>query len=64
MNPHRSLALEDIPPAANPDEEKCLLRQGFLFDESVTVGALLEQNEIVLEDFVRVECGVEEEGWI
>ncbi|KAM7535257.1 hypothetical protein Aperf_G00000101789 [Anoplocephala perfoliata] len=61
MNPRRSLALEDTPPAANPDEEKCLLRQTFLFDESVTVGTLLEQNEIVLEDFVRVECGVEEE---
>ncbi|VDL23709.1 unnamed protein product [Hymenolepis diminuta] len=61
MNPHRDLSLDAIPQAENPDEEKCLLRQGFLFDESVPVGTLLEQNEIVVEDFVRVECGVGDE---
>ncbi|VDO00195.1 unnamed protein product [Rodentolepis nana] len=60
MNPCRNLSLEAIPQAENPDEEKCLLRQPFLFDESVAVGTLLEQNEILVEDFVRVECGVEE----
>ncbi|KAL5970990.1 Elongation factor Ts mitochondrial [Taenia solium] len=61
MSPRPSLALDDVPPAANPDDERCLLRQPFLFDEAISVGGLLEQNEILLEDFVRVECGVEEE---
>ncbi|KAL5108811.1 Elongation factor Ts mitochondrial [Taenia crassiceps] len=61
MSPRPSLALDDVPPAANPDDERCLLRQPFLFDETISVGSLLEQNEILLDDFVRVECGVEEE---
>ncbi|KAH9284816.1 Elongation factor Ts, mitochondrial [Echinococcus granulosus] len=61
MSPRPSLALDDVPPAANPDDERCLLRQPFLFDEAISVGELLEQNEILLDDFVRVECGVEEE---
>ncbi|VDM35866.1 unnamed protein product [Hydatigera taeniaeformis] len=61
MSPLPSLALDNVPPATNPDDERCLLRQPFLFDEAITVGGLLEQNEILLEDFVRVECGVEDE---
>ena len=61
MNPRPSLAVDDTPPTTNPEDEKCLLRQPFLFDESVNVGGLLEQNEILLEDFVRIECGIEEE---
>lgn len=61
MNPRRNLSLDAQPLAENPDDEKCLMRQGFLFDESVTVGSLLEQNEILVEDFIRVECGVEDD---
>ncbi len=61
MNPRPSLSLDDVPPAKNPDDEKCLLRQPFLLDESVNVGSLLEQHEIHLDDFIRVECGIEED---
>ncbi|VDD75541.1 unnamed protein product [Mesocestoides corti] len=59
MNPRPGVSFDDTPPAKNPDEERCLLRQPFLLDESLSVAALLEQNEILLEDFVRVECGLE-----
>lgn len=56
MNPKPHLDLTD-PPAADPEEEKCLLWQPFLLDETIQVGEHLRLNEMILEDFVRIECG-------
>ncbi|VDP96019.1 unnamed protein product [Trichobilharzia regenti] len=58
MNPNPGL--EPIPTEStvtNPDEEKCLLLQPFLLDETISVGEHLLRNEMILEDFIRVECG-------
>ncbi|CAH8460136.1 unnamed protein product [Heterobilharzia americana] len=56
MNPNPDLEHVEHP---TPDsgEEKCLLLQPFLLDETISVGEHLLRNEMVLEDFVRVECG-------
>ncbi|VDN09459.1 unnamed protein product [Dibothriocephalus latus] len=59
MNPRPGLKLS--PPADNPDDERCLLLQKFLLDESMDIRTLLEQNNIQLEEFLRMECGQEDE---
>lgn len=59
MNPRPGLDITE--PAADPDEEKCLLLQPFLLDENIRVGDHLSRNDMVLEDFVRIECGQEDE---
>ncbi|CAH8819099.1 unnamed protein product [Schistosoma curassoni] len=56
MNPNPGLESVENP-AADPEEEKSLLLQPFLLDETICVGEHLSRNEMVLEDFVRVECG-------
>ncbi|KAH8850685.1 Elongation factor Ts isoform 1 [Schistosoma japonicum] len=56
MNPNPGLESVENP-TGDPDEEKFLLLQPFLLDETICVGEHLLRNEIVLEDFVRVECG-------
>ncbi|TPP61834.1 Elongation factor Ts mitochondrial [Fasciola gigantica] len=58
MNPRPGLELTT--PADDPDEEKCLLLQPFFLDDTVRVGEHLARNEIVLEEFVRLECGQED----
>ncbi|VDP84844.1 unnamed protein product [Echinostoma caproni] len=55
MNPRPGLDLTS--PADDPDEEKCLLLQPFFLDDTVRVGEHLNRNEIVLEEFIRAECG-------
>lgn len=60
MNPNPSLH----PPenrASDPNEEKFILWQPFLMDEAVQLGELLDKNKMVLEDFVRIECGQPDE---
>ncbi|KAL3317953.1 hypothetical protein Ciccas_003393 [Cichlidogyrus casuarinus] len=58
MNPNPSLTLTK--PVKNPDNEKCFFHQRYLLDETIKVADLLEQNEIVVQGFVRMECGTEE----
>ncbi|VDL97433.1 unnamed protein product [Schistocephalus solidus] len=58
MNPRPGLKLS--PPAENPDDERCLLLQKFLLDETIDIRTLLELNNIQLEEFLRIECGQEE----
>ncbi|KAL7060296.1 hypothetical protein AAHC03_09764 [Spirometra sp. Aus1] len=59
MNPRPGLSLS--PPAENPDDERCLLLQKFLLDESIDIRTLLELNNIHLEEFLRMECGQDDE---
>lgn len=55
MNPRPGLELTE--PASDPEEEQCLLLQPFFLDESVRVMDHLARNDMILEDFIRVECG-------
>uniref|UniRef100_A0A182QW97 Elongation factor Ts, mitochondrial n=1 Tax=Anopheles farauti TaxID=69004 RepID=A0A182QW97_9DIPT len=44
-------------PAADKDDETCLIHQEYLVDPSYTVGEVLEANRVQLVDFQRFECG-------
>ncbi|XP_063242495.1 elongation factor Ts, mitochondrial [Bacillus rossius redtenbacheri] len=44
-------------PAADPDEERCMIHQEFLLDPSITVGQLLAVNGASVLGFERFECG-------
>nr|CAH7731900.1 unnamed protein product [Callosobruchus chinensis] len=51
------IGTEDDKPSSNKDEEACLIHQEYLLDDSVTVKELLEQNQLEIVDFKRLECG-------
>ncbi|KAA3680121.1 elongation factor Ts [Paragonimus westermani] len=55
MNPRPGLEITE--PNANPEEEQCLLLQPFFLDENIRVGEHLMRNDMILEDFIRIECG-------
>ncbi|XP_039430365.1 elongation factor Ts, mitochondrial [Culex pipiens pallens] len=44
-------------PAADKDDETCLIYQEYLADPSYTVGEVLEANQLEVVDFQRFECG-------
>lgn len=44
-------------PAANVDDEICLIHQEYLFDTSLLVGEVLEQHQIEVIDFQKYKCG-------
>lgn len=44
-------------PAANKDEETCLIYQEYLLDDSLTVNDVLVNNNLEIVDFKRFECG-------
>uniref|UniRef100_A0A1Q3FBV9 Elongation factor Ts, mitochondrial n=1 Tax=Culex tarsalis TaxID=7177 RepID=A0A1Q3FBV9_CULTA len=44
-------------PAADKDDESCLIYQEYLADPSYTVGEVLEANQLEVVDFQRFECG-------
>ncbi|CAH2008288.1 unnamed protein product [Acanthoscelides obtectus] len=47
----------DDKPAPNKDEETCLIHQEYLLDDSVTVKELLEEHQLEIVEFRRLECG-------
>nr|CAD7435212.1 unnamed protein product [Timema monikensis] len=49
-------------PAANPDDEQCMIYQEYLLDPTITVAQLLADSGVSLIDFVRFECGELLEG--
>lgn len=51
-------------PSSNKDDEKCLIFQEFLMDDTKTAGQYITENSITVADFMRFECGEElaEEG--
>lgn len=44
-------------PAADKDDETCLIYQEYLFDPEINVGQLLQDNQIEIVDFQRYKCG-------
>ena len=44
-------------PSKNSNDEKILIYQDFLFDETKTVGEILNESQIEILDFKRFECG-------
>ena len=59
MNPLKIGDPENDKPALNKDNEKCLIFQEFLMDESKTAGQYIDENSVTVSDFVRFECGEE-----
>lgn len=57
MNPSKIGDKEKDEPSVEKDDEKCLIHQEYLLDPSITVGTLLENNNIEIVDFQRFECG-------
>ncbi|EFA03187.2 elongation factor Ts, mitochondrial [Tribolium castaneum] len=56
MNPQK-IGTSDDEPAKDKEEEVCLIHQEFLLDDSVTVKEVLDEHEIEVVDFKRLECG-------
>ncbi|XP_069954661.1 elongation factor Ts, mitochondrial isoform X2 [Cherax quadricarinatus] len=56
MNPKTVGTLSD-PKADNPDEETTFVHQEFLIDPTVTVGEVLQEENIEIVDFIRFESG-------
>lgn len=57
LNPLKIGDKDKDKPAADKDDETCLIYQEYLFDPEINVGQLLENNEIQIVDFQRYQCG-------
>lgn len=56
-NPLKVGNKEQDKPAANVDDEICLIHQEYLFDPSIRVGELLDEHQIEVIDFQKYKCG-------
>ncbi|XP_037052435.1 elongation factor Ts, mitochondrial [Bradysia coprophila] len=61
LNPSKVGAIDIDKPNEDKDAEKCLIHQGYLMDETQTVGELFKENAIEVLDFNRFRCGEETE---
>ena len=62
----RENAEEQSKPTVNDasDNSSKMIHQEYLMDESVTVGEFCVENNLVIQDFIRFECGEDlEEGY-
>lgn len=57
MNPDKIGDAETDKPNEVKDEEKCLIFQEFILDSDMTIGEILQENNIKIIDFHRFECG-------
>uniref|UniRef100_A0A182JJN7 Elongation factor Ts, mitochondrial n=1 Tax=Anopheles atroparvus TaxID=41427 RepID=A0A182JJN7_ANOAO len=57
MKPERIGVAGKDEPAADKDDETCLIHQEYLVDPTYTVGEVLEANRLQILDFQRFECG-------
>ncbi|KAJ8875282.1 hypothetical protein PR048_023177 [Dryococelus australis] len=57
MNPTKFGEPSVDEPAANADDEQCMIYQEYLLDPSITVAQLLSDNGVSVLDFERFECG-------
>lgn len=57
MNPKRIGDKEKDQPSEDKDSEPCLIYQEYLLDPTVRVDALLEESDVEIVDFHRIECG-------
>lgn len=58
MHPNK-LGTENDEPAKDVDDEKCLIYQEYLLDDSLLVGEVLKENGVEIVEFKRFECGEE-----
>jgi elongation factor Ts len=63
MKPEKIGDAEQDQPNEVKDEEKCLIHQDFLLDDSITIGQILQENNIKIIDFQRFECGEKVESY-
>ncbi|XP_050418733.1 elongation factor Ts, mitochondrial [Patella vulgata] len=56
MNP-KTVGTQDDEPVSNKDEETMLLYQEFLTDPTILVKDVLQENCLIVKDFIRFECG-------
>lgn len=63
MKPEKIGNLETDKPNEVKDEEKCLIHQEFLLNPVVTIGEILQENNIKIIDFQRFECGEKVESF-
>nr|XP_040232457.1 elongation factor Ts, mitochondrial isoform X1 [Anopheles coluzzii] len=57
MKPERIGVPGKDEPAADKDDETCLIHQEYLVDPAYTVGEVLEANRLQIVDFQRFACG-------
>ena len=57
MKPEKIGDVEADKPNEDKDDEKCLIHQEFLLDPDVTIGDILQENNVKIIDFQRFECG-------
>ena len=57
MKPEKIGNAEEDKPNEVKDDEKCLIHQEFILDPEMTIGEILQGNNIKIIDFQRFECG-------
>lgn len=57
MKPEKIGDAEQDQPNEVKDDETCLIHQEFLLDPQITIGEILQENNIKIIDFQRFECG-------
>ena len=57
MKPEKIGNAEEDKPNEVKDDEKCLIHQEFILDPEMTIGDILQGNNIKIIDFQRFECG-------
>lgn len=57
MNPRKVGEVGKDKPNPNKDDETCLIHQEYLIDDEKTVGEVLEENNLLVIDYQRYECG-------
>lgn len=63
MKPEKIGDAEADKPNEDKDDEKCLIHQEFLLDPEVTIGEILQENNVKIIDFQRFECGEKVESY-
>lgn len=63
MKPEKIGNAETDKPNEVKEDEKCLIHQEFLLDPEVTIGDILQENNIKIIDFQRFECGEKVESY-
>lgn len=61
MNPSKLGSEKYDKPAENSDDEKCLIYQDFVLDESMKIKDVLTENGIEIVEFRRFECGEQDD---
>lgn len=63
MKPEKIGNAEEDKPNEVKDDEKCLIHQEFILNPEMTIGEILQSNNIKIIDFQRFECGEKVESY-